>query len=292
MKFKSIFTKVAILLCILGVFSVVPHLWHRNSPGGKGSSGIGMSLVRPAFAQETGMNFLEQEAGIAAYMNAGQRIDLSKAKGAFRTVERETSEYAVGSVPLTGYPETEDVHVYVHKDGWIVAYYLKGEPAAKITDWINYGKGKGMEGTRLDACIFYISGTAEVPMKDVKYYDFRYPSASKIMIIAEAILSAKCCGDFMETFKMRLPGELVFNERSYLFYSGGTGGYESYLFINDKEISKIRGGTGPNLSYGIILPTQLPVDTSHIVKLKTYIGEYSGWSLPLFGFIILIYQDL
>ncbi|MFW0860251.1 MAG: hypothetical protein AAGB97_08910 [Dehalococcoidia bacterium] len=34
-------------------------------------------------------------------------------------------------------PEADDVHVYVHEDGWIVAYYLKRHPVAKIIDWNN-----------------------------------------------------------------------------------------------------------------------------------------------------------
>ena len=77
-------------------------------------------------------SFLEDEAGISAYMNAGQNIDLNLAKKAYRTIEEETEQYIIGSVKLTGYSETEDVHAYVHKDGWIVTYYLKDEPSAKI----------------------------------------------------------------------------------------------------------------------------------------------------------------
>ena len=52
----------------------------------KGAAGMGIFLAKPAFAQEAGMSFLEQEAGIAAYTNLGQKINLTKAKTAFRTV--------------------------------------------------------------------------------------------------------------------------------------------------------------------------------------------------------------
>lgn len=81
-----------------------------------------------------GTSFLEEEAGISAYTNVGEAINLGNAKTAFGTIEYETSDYIIGSVPLPDYAETEDVHAYVHKDGWVVAYYLEDEPVAKIVE--------------------------------------------------------------------------------------------------------------------------------------------------------------
>ncbi len=61
--------KAVVALCYL--FKVAPERrfvlasawWHESAPEGKGSSGMGIFLTIPAFAQEDGVTFLEQEAG-------------------------------------------------------------------------------------------------------------------------------------------------------------------------------------------------------------------------------------
>jgi hypothetical protein len=58
-------------------------------------------LTKPTFAQDTGVNFLEQEAGISAWMNAGKSIDLAKAKTAFKTIEKDTNETTVSNKCFT-----------------------------------------------------------------------------------------------------------------------------------------------------------------------------------------------
>ena len=67
---------------------------------------------------------LEQEAGISAYYQSPYAITLSQVRPLFRVIEAETADYIIGSVPVAGYTENADAHVYVHKDGWILAYFL------------------------------------------------------------------------------------------------------------------------------------------------------------------------
>jgi hypothetical protein len=62
-------------------------------------------------SSDSGVNYLYGEADVSAYCNAGQEINLTQAKGAFRDLEYESAEYIIGSVPIPGYSETEDVHV-------------------------------------------------------------------------------------------------------------------------------------------------------------------------------------
>ena len=99
-----------------------------------------LSLVSPVYAlgATTVPTFLEEEAGMSMYVNIGKPIDLSKAKAVYKIIEKETTDYVVGSLSLPGLPQTDDVHCFVHKDGWIVVYYLKGEPISKIIDWNYY----------------------------------------------------------------------------------------------------------------------------------------------------------
>ncbi len=219
-----------------------------TSPSGQSSHPL-FTLAEPAFAAETqseGTNFLEEEAGISAYTNVGQGIDLDKAKTAFKTVEHQTSEYIIGSVGLPEHGETEDVHCYVHKDGWVVAYYLKAEPAAKVINWADLSTTKLEEGLG-KAC-----NAAGVPFVKATYYNFKYADAEKLMVIIDK-----------GSFKLKIPGSFVVYERSYSanFLEDDDGGY---LYIDETQI--VSGGT--TLKVGTITPTQLKPEAFHIVDVK------------------------
>lgn len=78
--------------------------------------------------------YLDQEAGISAYYKSPDAITLSQVRGQFRTIEMETPDFIIGSVAVPNYEEHFDVHVYVHNNGWILAYYLRADPVNKIID--------------------------------------------------------------------------------------------------------------------------------------------------------------
>jgi hypothetical protein len=86
------------------------------------------SFVQVARAQEAGPDaaiaFPQNEAGISAYFKADSPINLADVRRVFRVIEAETTDYLIGSVPVAGYPELYDVHLFIHRDGWFVAYYL------------------------------------------------------------------------------------------------------------------------------------------------------------------------
>lgn len=46
------------------------------------------------------ITILEEEAGAATYMDAGQTLDLSKARNAYNTIEKETDTYIIDSMSL------------------------------------------------------------------------------------------------------------------------------------------------------------------------------------------------
>jgi len=286
---------LAISIALVIASSVAMYSLEREESGLSGGGGKDViSLMPPPFigvagaaeeiggdaAPRAGTTFLEEEAGISAYTNVGETIDLEKAKTAFRTIEYETDEYIIGSVPLPDYPETEDVHAYVHKDGWIVAYYLKEEPAAKIIDWEDYGTDEKITGTKLEDGISVVCNAAGVPMKNIKYYDFRYPNANRLMIVADALWSYGT-----DTFRLKLPSDFVFYERSYSHCGRESGGnwLESYMYLDEDEISSINeiGET----DYGLLSPTQLSLDEFHTIKI---IGKNT---IAAFCAIVLIYRE-
>lgn len=259
MKLKGKIIKISLVLFVLGGIAIASVLWQGKSPDGKGLSDLGILLTKPAFAQEAGVSFLEQEAGISAWMNAGKSIDLTRAKTVFKTIEKDTNEYVVGSIPLSGYSEREDVHAFVHKDGWIVVYYMKKDPAAKIVDWNNFGDNK-IKGTKLENGIVAVCTKASVSVKDIKYYDFRNPDANKMMMI---IAIGGIGRD--KTFKVKMPSAFVFYESSYSYYgqtSANYGIYANELKLDGKSL--VEGDAG--YVYGLFSSNQLTLDTFHIIK--------------------------
>jgi len=267
MKLKGKATKVLLAISVLGILAIASGIWYSNIDNGKGSSGWGgISLVRPAFAQDEATSFLEKEAGMAAYTNLGQKIDLAKAKKAFRTIEKDTDTYVVGSVPVPGYESamSEDVHCFIHKDGWIVSYYLRDEITSKIMYWGNWD-GKTIN-TKTEAGLIFASSVLGLTPTNVKYYHFKYPEANKLMIIAKK-----------GAFKLTIPSGLVIHERSY-----------STSTLSASDYGRDTRGSlnvdGQNLGYGIGLITfsQFKPDVAHSINFS------EGYS----GVIMLIYQAL
>jgi len=117
----------------------------RSPSEGPGINSVSSSftLVVPAFAQGIPADrFPVNEAGISAYVNASQGIDLGKARTLFKGVEADTGNYIVGTVELPGHTEEMWPHVWIDKSGWILAYYPKTEPTSRIMQWYGYQKGR------------------------------------------------------------------------------------------------------------------------------------------------------
>jgi len=64
------------------------------------------------------VDFPAYEAGISVNVKATtSSIDLNDGKSAFASIERETSDYIIGTVAQTYHSEEEYPHVYVSTDG-------------------------------------------------------------------------------------------------------------------------------------------------------------------------------
>lgn len=173
---------------LIVVISISLLRWSMTSNNDSGLSLEKPSLIALAATEgqeeQKGVNFLQQEAGISAYVKVGQAIDLAQVKGAFKTVETISDEYIIGEVALTNLWESAHPHVYVNKDGWIVAYYTKDEPASKMMYWAVY-KGGPIATTTLQQAIRQVF--SPVRIEEIKYYSFKYPNANRIMVITEVL---------------------------------------------------------------------------------------------------------
>ncbi len=218
-----------------------------------------MAQAATAQAQEKGVNFLQQEAGISAYVKVGQAIDLAQVKGAFKTVETVSDDYIIGEVALRDLPEYVHPHVYVSKNGWIVAYYSKNEPASKIMHWVGY-RGGAITTTTLQDAIRQVF--SPIKIEEIKYYNFKYPQATRIMMVTEIL------EDRTDSFNLEIPKGLQLFEASWAHYSSRQG-YSSQLWIDDVQLSSF---TGAGIQHGD-LTGKLAIGFRHTIKLQGQNGD-------------------
>ncbi len=283
MKFGGLLVAV-VALSFLGVYIYTANNEKGNSPGDE--AGQTFSLVNPVFAQSLASEttFLEEEAGMSIYVNIGQSVDLAVAKTKYRTIEEDTSNYTVGSVGLPGLSENEDVHCFVHKNGWIVTYYLKAEPVSKIVDWNLWSEDK-LTKNKLQVGLEQMTSALGVAVASVKYYHFQYPDADKCMVILETLM-----GNGEDSFNITIPNDLAVYERSWSHYAQKTqyyGNAPSYFKIDGDTINSIIGEVDPVTNLGTLTVAQLVPSTVHTVSVSSELGGSN-----LFGVCVaLAYQE-
>ena len=207
---------------------------------------------------------LDDEAGISAYFKSPDAINLSQVRAEFRTIEDETADYIIGSVPVPGYYESADPHVYVHRDGWILAYYLRDNPVGKIVDT----NAKIITTTKLKNVVAAVAGAAGAAFSDVVYYDFRYANATHMMFIAEDSADGTA-------FTVQLPSTYGYFERSWAYQKAAPG---CYFRLNGVQPSSDGSDSSSN-RYGTFTVAQLPPDVTHTVDVGC------GW-----GVVVILYR--
>ena len=250
-------------------------------------NGVALSQQTPLEAPSplaAGATFLEQEAGIAAYTKV-YAVDLIKAQLAFKNVEKKTDSYIIGSISLSGYPETDDVHVYVDVTGWIAAYYLAKEPASKIIDWLDYSGG-AITSTKLEDALVKVTNVLAVEMPYTNYYDFRYPEATKIMIVTD-----EKTGSGTESFKMLIPSNYVVYSRTWSLaihsYSRDWCNHDGNIKIDG---TTLKSGSACNywgIWQGTITPTQLSPEIYHTISVYNKVGKCANSHIG----IVLLYKE-
>lgn len=217
------------------------------------------ALVRPAFipaagAQvEGGSGFPEDEAGISAYFDAGTTINLNDVRGVFGTIDDETSQYIIGEVPLPGYEEWMGVHVFVHVDGWAVAYYRLEDPAAKMVDIRGYNSS-GEFNTNMETVLTLVANSAGFALPPISFYHFQYPNATHFTVVAE----------HQGNFQVELTSAYAYFERSGALYNDGSCCGFGYV-INGTIIFSCGQNTQ---CFDFIAPSELPADILHTVSIN------------------------
>jgi hypothetical protein len=248
-------------LVVLGVLIVVAITAVTTGNLGSGKQALSytgqkLTLIRPPFMQSAQASMpqdiaamLDQEAGISAWMLSPSPINLTNAANAFRVIELQTSDYIIGSVNLVNYTEHYDVHAYVHKDGWILAYYLRQDPVAKMVSI----KEQNIISTNLSSIIGTIASFGGVPLSTINYYDFRYTNAEYILLVYENYADGR-------DFTINMPTTFAYFERSV------SSNRRVWLNGTDLGVDLYDG----NYGYKAISAAQMPPGVIHTILVDGY----------------------
>lgn len=302
MKYRTLAVRLLMAtLCTICIIAIA-MLFNGSTEGGNDtlSPEQGMRLKAPSFinvgyankqdAPNADSDFLKEEAGISAYTNVGSAIDLSKVEPLFRTIEKQTDEYIVGSMTPDSYSEFPElgeqisVHVYVHRDGWIVAYLLQSQDTSLIVDWVAYNTNQ-LSSTTLKNTVQRILTVPGLSSSEILYYDFRYPDATNLMLIADVERRFET----WDSFTVKIPAGFTVYESSWS-HAGYDIKSSQCKFNNEIELSK--SGSCYDcwyLSHGKLDQTQLPINNEFDINL------YNGRSrndMVSYCAIALVYREV
>lgn len=155
--------------------------------------------------------------GFAAWTDVGRTIDLNQARSLFTIIYSETSDEIVGtySSVIDNYGTTEDVNLYISKNGIIAEFYNSYEPASKTILW----DSDKIFFSKLASIITVGQSLGyTIDVKDVKYYDYRYPDANRILIVTQS-LGEQIIGNYdYGGFDFNIPNYATIYELSYSIY--------------------------------------------------------------------------
>jgi len=245
----------------------------RGDEGGNGRYALSAPPfvgVASAAADNDALDTIQNEAGISAYFQSTTPVTISSVRSVFRTIEIETADYILGSVDLANYPEDHAPHVYVHKDGWFLAYYLNTDPVAKIVDWNAYtASGDTTLSTKLENVLSIVAGAAGVGVSNITHYDFRYPNANTMMLIVE-----RHQGTGNNYFTINIPSSFGVSERSWSLKCNYGCGFN----LNGTALQGSAIGPYPNY-YGFISGAQMPPNATHTIEIYDASDDVGGIAL-------------
>lgn len=274
---KNIRVRRPLLLAVTAVFVFVLLfvVSGRGDEGGNGRYALSAPHfvgVTSAAADNETIETIQSEAGISAYFQSTNPVTISSVRSVFRTIEIETNEYILGSVDLASYPEDYAPHVYVHSDGWFLAYYSNTDPVAKIIDLNAYtASSDTVISTKLENVLAIVAGAAGVGIPGITHYDFRYPNATTMMIILE-----RDQGIGNDYFTINIPSSFGVAERSWGLYTGGSN-LNGSLTLNTTILHS--GNSYSPHHYGSISAAQMPPSTTHTITVGTDSTDVGGIAL-------------
>jgi len=171
-------------------------------------------------------------------VNTSQTIDLDKLKTIFTEVEEVGDNYIIGITPIPDFGGDIDVHVYADTDGWLVAYFTKDEPAAKIMQWgtadVDNPVITTITTTTLRDALYKAADAAGIgiPSAAIKYYDFEYPNANGMTLFVRTRAT-----DGTNITQVEIPATYTLYEASYYHYLFGNNVGSSTYYTGSSELN-------------------------------------------------------
>ncbi len=164
--------------------------------------------------------FPVDEAGISAYINTSQTINIENVSQIYTEVVEVGDNYIIGKTPISDYGGNINVHVYADTDGWIVAYFLNGTPASKMMQWkeatdVNNPVITTITNTTLVNAVYNAGDAADVEIEssEIKYYDFSHPNANSMMLFIRTRAT-----NGANLHQVEIPADYTLYEASYYHY--------------------------------------------------------------------------
>lgn len=265
-------------LMAIAIFVLV--LLFASSSQGAVSPGARYSLAAPslirvahAAADNLALDTIQNEAGISAYFQSTTPVSISSVRSIYQTIEIETATYILGSVAMANYPQNHAPHVYVHADGWFLAYYLNTDPVAKIIDWNAYtASGDTVISTKLENVLAIVAGAAGVGIPGISHYDFRFPNATTMLLIAE-----RDQGSGNNYFTVNIPSSFGVAERSWSLRKQNSSGWPYHVGMTLNGTALIH--TDNQHTFGTISAALLPPQTTHTFQVYESAAAVGGIAL-------------
>lgn len=303
MKHSVYILKFAVALCVvILLFALTLLVKPKQVQQAEVETGLGMALQPPAFIKsanaaglaQVDLGFLLEEAGITAYTKLEQEIDLESLKSRFKTIGRQTDQFISGTVNAPGYEklpefgESGEVQVFLHRNGWIVSYLTRYQTASSLFDWVSYDEKRLKDSTLIENVVRMLALDTGVSDFAISYYDFRNPTATNLMLVAEHADN----NSTSDSFEITIPRELTVYESSWSYAqfsipisSTRNVNYFGSCTLNDDTLASLAPGEAKwEVIVNTLSKAKFPLVTNHkIVISGNDVRNYCG--------IAIIYRD-
>lgn len=209
-------------------------------------------------------SFLTDEAGIAAFFQFTgiTNLESNLLRNMFRIVSTSNDTYLIGAVPATGFEGqvSEDIKVFIHNAGWVVAYYPKDAPTSKAV------AGMADQATRLHDVLGRVAWAMDVVDPQIILTHFQYPLAEHWMRVERHPTQPG-----VDVFNIRLPADNIYFERSYYLRCTNTWNYAA-LHLDGREI-----GRSNAFGYGGIAAGDMVVNAKHVIGVERHTTLGDTW---------------
>lgn len=222
------------------------------------------------------------ELGLIAYIDLGSDINLYQARSVFSTIYTENADEIVGTYSFyTDNYNTETVNLYITSDGFISVYYWDSDPASKIISW----GGEKTVYSKFATALSYIGQSLgyNIEYQNIKYYDYRYPNANKMLITTQSVGESNVGGYDYGNLEFNIPNGATVYEISYSLYLNDAYNSQSgsNIAIDTTMIDSIAGnGVIYNYYDGYVSK-----GNNHLLGVMSTQGAQSGVAM------VIIYKD-